>query len=339
MVKKITTFSLVFFMLFLAFSNPAYAHHQKRVLGVSTASATPQIPPTVEGPGLILPDSPFFFFDQLKQEVRLFFAFSPEAKAKIHAAVAGERLAELRLMLLKNNPDAIKTDLNGVSVNLGKTADNIVAAQLTGRNIKDLAKIINDDIKRKQEVLDILEAESDGELKALVTSVQSSILESKVRVEDSLSEDELENEIRDDLNRQIEKRVDDASESAREMLEDLNELREEASKSAGKALHRREEALKEAIKKRNEALQKVQEKLLENERKRQDKLLEVQEKVAQQAREAIQKAQEAAIKFQKAQDALERIQQQPVGGNSGTSGGGSSQNSGSSDDDNGGEKD
>ena len=174
-------------------------------MGVSTASATPQIPPTVEGPGLILPDSPFFFFDQLKQEVRLFFAFSPEAKAKIHAAVAGERLAELRLMLLKNNPDAIKTDLNGVSVNLGKAADNIVAAQLTGRNIKDLAKIINDDIKRKQEVLDILEAESDGELKALVTSVQSSILESKVRVEDSLSEDELENEIRDDLNRQIEK--------------------------------------------------------------------------------------------------------------------------------------
>ena len=240
-------------------------------------------------------------------------------------------------MLLKNNPDAIKTDLNGVSVNLGKAADNIVAAQLTGRNIKDLAKIINDDIKRKQEVLDILEAESDGELKALVTSVQSSILESKVRVEDSLSEDELENEIRDDLNRQIEKRVDDASESAREMLEDLNELRKEASKSAGKALHRREEALKEAIKKRNEALQKVQEKLLENERKRQDKLLEVQEKL-RSSKGSNTKAQEAAIKFQKAQDALERIQQQPVGGNLGTSGGGSSQNSGSSDDDNGGEK-
>jgi len=308
MTKKIAVYPLLFLFLSLIFSRSVYAHHRQQVLGDSTSSATPQIPPTVEGPGLILPDSPFFFLDELKQATRLFFAFTPEAKAKIHTAVAGERLAELRLMLLKNNSDAVKTDLNGVSANLGKAADNIVQAQLTGRNIKDLAKIVNDDIKRKQEVLDILEKESDGELKALVTSVQSSILESKVKVEDSLPEDELKNEIRGDLNRQIEKRVHEASNSARELLQGLDELRREASESALRSLKNREGALKKAIEDKNEALAKVEEKLLENERKKQDKLLEVQEKVAGEAREAVKKAQEAALKFQKAQQAVTNIQ-------------------------------
>ncbi len=315
MNKKIAVYSLLLLFLSLIFSRSAYSHHRQQVLGDSTSFATPQIPPTTEGPGLILPDSPLFFLDELKQNIRLFFAFSPEDKAKIHTAIAGERLAELRLMLLKNNPDAIKTDLNGVSVNLGKAANNIVQAQLTGRNIKDLAKIVNDDIRRKQETLDILEAESDGELKALVVSAQSSILESKVKVEDSLSENELKNEIRDDLNRQIEKRVHEASNSTRELFRDLDELKREASKSASRSLKNRENALKKAIEERNEALAKVEEKLLENERKRQDKLLEVQEKVAGEAREAVGKAQEAAKKFQKTQEEIKKIQQEGVGGN------------------------
>ena len=330
MVERISIFPLACLVLILAFAKPVYSHHQRQVLGDSTASATPQIPPTTEGPGLILPDSPLFFLDELKQNIRLFFAFSPEDKAKIHAAIAGERLAELRLMLLKNNQEAVATDIRGISSNLKKTADDISQAQLTGRNISQLAKEINASIKRKQETLDILETESAGELKALVVNAQSSILESKVKVEDSLSENELKNEIKDDLNRQIEKRVHEASDSARGLFQGLEELKREASESALRSLKKREDALKKAIEEKNEALAKVAEKLLENERKRQDKLLEVHEKIAGEAREAVKKAQEAAAGFQKAQDALERIQQQSVGGNSGTSGGGSSQSSRSS---------
>jgi len=331
MTKKIAVYPLLFLFLSLIFSKSVYSHHRQQVLGDFTnPSATPQIPPTAEGPGLILPDSPLFFLDELKQNIRLFFAFSPEDKAKIHTAIAGERLAELRFMLLKNNQDGIATDIRGISSNLKKTADDISQAQLTGRNISQLAKEINASIKRKQETLDILETESAGELKALVVNAQSSILESKVKVEDSLSENELKNEIKDDLNRQIEKRVHEASDSARGLFQGLEELKREASESALRSLKKREDALKKAIEEKNEALAKVAEKLLENERKRQDKLLEVHEKIAGEAREAVKKAQEAAAGFQKAQDALERIQQQSVGGNSGTSGGGSSQSSRSS---------
>ena len=91
---------------------PTFAHHQQQVLGVATISADTlqnlQIPSTSEGPGLILPDSPLFFLDQLKQEFRLFLVFTPEAKAKIHASIAGERMAELRFMVQKNSKRGIE---------------------------------------------------------------------------------------------------------------------------------------------------------------------------------------------------------------------------------------
>src|ERR1035437_4242316 len=52
-------------------SGIVFADHQQDVLGVASAPVL-SIPPTSDGPGLILPDSPLFFLDQIKQEVRLF---------------------------------------------------------------------------------------------------------------------------------------------------------------------------------------------------------------------------------------------------------------------------
>src|SRR3989338_1846457 len=74
-------------------SNSVSANHQEDVLGVASAE-TLSIPPTAEGPGLVLPDSPLFFLDRLKQEFRLILAFTPEQKAKIHSAEAALRLSD-----------------------------------------------------------------------------------------------------------------------------------------------------------------------------------------------------------------------------------------------------
>lgn len=316
-----------------------YARH-RRVLGVSTESALPQLPPTVEGPGLILPDSPFFFLDQVKQAIRLFFAFNPQDKAKIHNAVAGERLAELRLMLLRQNQNGIKIALEGVSENLQKSAENLNTAQLFGKDITEIARQINNDIKRRQEILDVLENEAEGQLRLMVSIAQESILQSKMKVEDGLPNDELENEIRNDLDREIERRVRNTTDSARELEDSLDELNRQASEAAQKALGRRKEALKHAIELKNEALKKIQEKLLENEKKKQEKLLEAQKKAAEQAKETIDKAQEAAKKFQEIQKEINKIEQQSTSDSSesnnesstkGSSNSGSGSNTSSSD--------
>lgn len=301
---------LLLFLLFLP--QPVSARHRSRVLGVATNSSTPTIPPTAQGPGLILPDSPLFFLDQVKQNVRVFFAFNPEAKAIAYEAIAGERMAELRFMLARKSNSGVKVALEGVQENLQKSADELATTQLQGKDVSGLARKLNTSIKEKREVLDYLEEQTGGELKARVTVVQESLDNSKIKVEDALPDDELDNEIRDSLERKAEKDATQAFESATDLVQDIKELKIEASEAAKQSLTRREEALKKAIEEKNEALKKAEEKLLEAEKKKQEQLLKVQDKVAEQAREAVKNAMEAAKKFKSTQKTVENIRNQAV---------------------------
>lgn len=289
-------------VLILTLPSQVFARRQ-RVLGASTV----QIPPTVEGPGLILPDSPLFFLDELKQSVRVFLSFTPEAKAQVHASIAGERLAELRFMLAKNNKKGIETDLSGIGDNLSESAKNISQAKLTGRDVSVLAKKINDNIKSKQQTLDLLEAQLFGEMEKRVQATSEELADAKVEVEDSLPSNQLDNEIRDDINRVAVHEVQDASESAQNIKEDLDELQSQTKEAAQRSLKNREEALKKAIEEKNEALQKTQEKLLANELKKQDSLLKVQGVAATQAQEAVASAQKAAEGFLQAQKTADQL--------------------------------
>lgn len=309
-MRRVLSLSFVVLLFILVSRNPILAHHQA-VLGVSTSSALPQLEPTAEGPGLILPDSPLFFLDRLKQNIRVVLAFTPEEKARIHAQIAGERLAELRFMLARNNKNAASTALLAVSENLRSSATNLSQAQFRGRDVKKLAREINQNIKAKQKVLDSFENSADGSLKILAEQVQEDIFQSKVEVEDSLPEEDLENEIKDDLARRIERKVAFASDSARLLRKDLDELTREASESATKSLKRREEMLRKAIEKADEKEKKAQEKLLEEEKRKQTGLLNAQKKAAEQAQEALIRAQKATTEFKKAQQVVNEIRGKP----------------------------
>ncbi|MDO8639496.1 MAG: hypothetical protein Q7R53_01090, partial [bacterium] len=60
MKRKTLVFLALFFVFLLIIIRPVSADYRSRVLGASTVSGL-EIPPTIEGPGLILPDSPLFF--------------------------------------------------------------------------------------------------------------------------------------------------------------------------------------------------------------------------------------------------------------------------------------
>jgi len=85
-VKKVSI-SLVIITLFLC-SNIALA----------TSDGLPN-------PG-ITPDSPFYFLDSWGESIRMFFAFSDEAKAQKHIAHAEEKLAEAKKMAEEGKTDA-----------------------------------------------------------------------------------------------------------------------------------------------------------------------------------------------------------------------------------------
>lgn len=226
------------------------AYHQQDVLGVES-NKTLSIPPTAEGPGLLLPDSLIFFLDQLKQEARLVLAFNPEQKAKVHNAIAGERLAELQLMLAKNNIKGIRIALAGVSDNLGAAAEDIAVAKLTGRNVNLLAKEINDSIKEKQKSLSVLEADAAGELKGQVQAAKEALKASKVKVEDYLPTDLLINEMQDDLNMELGDNINKAKTSAAGINRAIEVLTRLASEAAQRNQPARQEALIHAIQVKN----------------------------------------------------------------------------------------
>lgn len=332
-VKRSGIIFLVALLFFLISEPPEiYAHHRSKVLGASTFPSDVTLPPTVEGPGFILPDSPLFFLDTIKQNIRLFVAVSPEAKAKVHAQIAGERVAELRFMLAKNNAKGIEITLESISSNIKQAGDQIERAQLAGRNVEGVAKVVNLEIKAKQETLDALEKQTDAELKAKVQAVSAAVLESKVKVEDGLSDDELEQEIEDDLLRNISRNLDAATDSARDLEEDLNELSKQHEEAGKKSLKRREEALKKAIEEKNEELKKDAQRFLEFEKKKNDELMKLEAAEAEKVRETVRKAQETAASLKNATQKIGEIKSQSAESSntsSASSGSGSSSNSNS----------
>lgn len=305
MKKAILLFLVVLVFLLAADTSLAYHRRDKRVLGESTTKV--QIPATVEGPGLILPNSPLFFLDQIKQNVRLSLAFSADDKAKVYDSIAGERMAEMRIMLSKDDKDAVKLGLRQVSDNLKKASEEVNQAKLRGKDVSSLAKKINDNIKLRQKSLDLLEAQTVGEVNTIVNTTQESVMDAKVDIEDYLPEADLENEIKDDLDWEIAREVEDATESVEDLSRAIEVLTREASDAAQKSQERRQEALLQAIERKNENLKQVEERKLFAERKKQESLLKVQSEAALQAKRAVEEAKKAAEKYKEAKKKTDEI--------------------------------
>lgn len=233
--KILPIFSFVFFLIiFLLFSpTVALANHQASVLGVTT-SVPLSMPPTSDGPGIFLPDSHFFFLDELKQDVRILLSFTPEQKAKTYQSIAGERFAELRYMLARDKKDGITKALQGIAYNMQQAAEQVGKAHFDGKDTKKLAKNINDDIKSKQVVLDQLARVATGETKTYVMGASTSLFEAKTKVEDSLDSADFQNEIRDDLRRIVQQQTEEylnASRKAQQASEYLEKLTESTPSS------------------------------------------------------------------------------------------------------------
>lgn len=221
-------FSLSVFLLLLivyvVFPRIVLASNREQVLGQDTESSVPIMSPTAEGPGLILPDSPFFILDELKQSLRLAFAVTPEAKARIHTAIAGERLAELRYMLARNNSHGIEVALSGVAGNLELAANALSQSQFSGHDVSKIALSMSVDIKAKQKILDDLESKSSGALRSQIALAQEKILSAKLTVEDSLPQDESSKELTDDLKRNVDRETKNIKASVDRLSKNLDTL-------------------------------------------------------------------------------------------------------------------
>lgn len=291
-----------------------YGHHKGKVLGVSTSASELQFPEISSGPGLILPDSPLYFLDNVFQSIRLTTALNSEARAKLRAQIAGERLAELRIMLARNNTQGIDTAMAQLTKEVGLSAQHLAEAGASGKDTSLAAKEINEIIKTQREILKDLEHQATGALKLELKTARQALKEAKVEVEDELPEDELEKEIEEGLNEEIEDEVEEGEDEMEELEDDLDELEKQVSSAAQKSLKKREELLLKAIKEKNESLRKLEEKRLENEKKRIELFLKTNKDSSEHARRSLKESQEAAQKYEEARKRLLELQQNPFTG-------------------------
>lgn len=290
-MKKISV--LIFILLILSIlPQPVDAYYSQRVLGESDKPLI--MPPTAEGPGFILPDSPFYFLDQLKQSVRILFSRTPETRARVYASIAGERFAELRFMLAKNDLSAAEVALFGVRSNTRNAAIELSQAQFAGKDVKDLAKDINQSIKSHLLAIDSVTGKANGETKAALAWTDLTLSDAKYMVENSLDPADLSNEVKDDLVRETIHLADSTAGEAVQLKQDIEILQNQEKDAAKNKLQKRQTALETALALKNTQLQKIESQYLSEEMSKSSQAQALQTHASAQAQSVAVQAQTIA---------------------------------------------
>lgn len=299
-------------ILLIVLAKPALAHHKEQVLGQATSASELVFPPTTAGTGFLLPDSPLFFLDETFQTIRLLVAFNAENRARVRSLIAGERLAELRVMLSRNDFDGINNALTGLTRHIALASADLTDAAAQGNDVALLAKQLNDLVKFQRKTLNDLANQSSGALKLQLVIARRALKEAKIEIEDQLPEDELLKEIEEDLGDNIDENVLEADSLAEKLERDVEVLEKSATEAANRSLKNREEVLKKAIEAKNNELVKAEEKKLEDEKRKQVVLRDAQRRATIEARKAVADTKRAVRNLKRAQDAVDEIRNLPA---------------------------
>lgn len=198
-------------LFLLASSSSALAFNRGLVLDEATSSNQPVA--SSAGPGHLLPDSPFYFVDLWRDNLRFFLTVKPEERAKLNMQVAAERLAELKIMLDRQNPRGINIALENLTSRI-EDAKNILRRERSkGKDVAALAHDLNEGIEQDQEFLNKIEARAQNETRLLVRAAQTKIALAEVEIENELPADEQNKEQIKELSQGITESLDDASDS------------------------------------------------------------------------------------------------------------------------------
>lgn len=113
---------------------------------------TADISSTLPNPGLT-PDSIFYFLDTLGENIGLFFARSPESKAKKAFSYAEEKLAEAKDMTDKGKDKAAEKAVGRYGGYVGKATESLDKAKGLGRDVGALAENVSEATLKHQAVL------------------------------------------------------------------------------------------------------------------------------------------------------------------------------------------
>jgi len=157
---------------------------------------SPQV--TLPSAGLT-PESPFYFLDRLGENLRQFFTFNPETKAKLQIEFAGERIAEIKVIVEEKGIDA-----KGLAIaqallqsNVAYAADIVSKEKISGKDVSALAKTLNDEFDARDKLLEQTFKDAKAQLKAQRKEIKTNLLAEVRRVGDTAQIAILEAQLKD----------------------------------------------------------------------------------------------------------------------------------------------
>lgn len=152
----------------------------------------------------LTPDSPFYFLDRLGENLRQFFTFNPEAKAKLQVEFAGERIAEIKIMVENKgvNAKGLTIAESLLQANVAYAADIVNKEKASGKDVTALAKTLNDEFDARDKLLEQTFKDAKAQLKAQRKEIKTNLLEEARRTGDTAQIALLEGQL-NDIDQQI----------------------------------------------------------------------------------------------------------------------------------------
>ncbi|PIP51933.1 hypothetical protein COX09_04360 [Candidatus Beckwithbacteria bacterium CG23_combo_of_CG06-09_8_20_14_all_47_9] len=147
----------------------------------------------------LTPESSFYFLDRLGENLRQFFTFNPEAKAKLQIEFAGERIAEIKIMVEKKgvNAKVLAIAESLLQANVAYAAEIVSEEKISGKDVSALAKTLNDKFDARDKLLEQTFKDAKAQLKAQRKEIKTNLLAEAHRVGDTAQIAVLETQLND----------------------------------------------------------------------------------------------------------------------------------------------
>lgn len=295
---------LVLALLLVTFSAvPAAAYHDREVLGESIQLSDTVFPAITSGPGHILPDSPLYFIDRTYQNFRLALVFTSEAKAKLHADILGERLAELRVVAMRDKKAAITAVLAEIEKEALASATELKDASAQGKDVTQLARTIHQLLADYRGVIVAVKAQvPDTSFEQKLATTADVLWEAKIISEDALPTGDLEAELAANIDEQLEEEVMGIASSAGRLEKRLSAYEKLASRAAEReAKKQQEQANREALQAKQKELIAQRQKAVQDYLKRAEALRKQREQELADLKKTIRDLQEQLRQLRRSQ--------------------------------------
>lgn len=147
----------------------------------------------------LTPESSFYFLDRLGENLRQFFTFNPEAKAKLQIEFVGERIAEIKIMVDKKgvNAKGLAIAESLLQANVAYAAEIVNEEKTAGKDVATLAKTLNDEFDARDKLLEQTFKDAKAQLKAQRKEIKTNLLAEARRVGDTAQIAVLEAQLND----------------------------------------------------------------------------------------------------------------------------------------------